>query len=135
MVVPSLEIQESWKLPPYFSIYTAVCTITALMWTNTHCEHRTFLLLTDSLSGVLAVQNRIPDIAVYMIQVQLKKLVQKNQNITIAWIPGHKGIPGNEQADRLAKQALNIRSYPFSTRRDANKLILQRVKLVARNVE
>ena len=99
MVVPSLEFQESWKLPPYFSIFTAECyaLYQALIWVNAQGEQRNFLLLTDSLSGVLAIQNRIPDIAVYMIQLQLKKLMEKKQNITIAWIPGHKGI--NKQTD------------------------------------
>ena len=34
----------------------------------------------------------------------LNKLAEDNQ-VTILWIPGHRGIKGNEIADRLAKLA------------------------------
>jgi hypothetical protein len=33
----------------------------------------------------------------------LEKLSKCNK-VTLMWIPGHQGIPGNEEADRLAKE-------------------------------
>jgi len=33
-----------------------------------------------------------------------------NNTLTIAWCPGHKDIPGNDQADQLAKQATSLAS-------------------------
>ncbi|KAJ3833579.1 hypothetical protein F5878DRAFT_505980, partial [Lentinula raphanica] len=32
--------------------------------------------------------------------------------VTISWIPGHKGVEGNERADQEAKQAATTRSSP-----------------------
>jgi hypothetical protein len=34
---------------------------------------------------------------------------QNQSEITVVWIPGHQNIKGNEQADRLAKEALTNR--------------------------
>jgi hypothetical protein len=34
---------------------------------------------------------------------QLNQLVAQRNSVTIRWIPGHSGFPGNERADQLAK--------------------------------
>ena len=39
---------------------------------------------------------------------QLNKLQQKSNQITLHWIPAHKGYTGNEQADKLAKLGTQI---------------------------
>ncbi len=37
-------------------------------------------------------------------QDALLALANRNE-VTLIWIPGHQGIPGNEETDRLARQA------------------------------
>ena len=38
-----------------------------------------------------------------------------NNTLTVAWCPGHKDIPGNDQADQLAKQATSLTSLSEPT--------------------
>ena len=61
-------------------------------------------ILTDSLSAIAALQspNKGPKSAlIVQLLTSLDKLVTMP---TLAWIPGHAGIKGNETADRLAEK-------------------------------
>jgi hypothetical protein len=35
--------------------------------------------------------------------MQVLEKLSKSNRVTLMWVPGHQGIPGNEEADRLAK--------------------------------
>ena len=34
-----------------------------------------------------------------------RELLATGRSVTICWVPGHRGVPGNEEADRAAKKA------------------------------
>ncbi|XP_011687430.1 PREDICTED: uncharacterized protein LOC105449745 [Wasmannia auropunctata] len=51
---------------------------------------------------------------IHRIKQSLITAESEGRNITLCWIPSHKGIPGNERADRLAKlAATNGTRSPF----------------------
>ena len=62
------------------------------------------------MSSLLAIQNfnlQHP----YIIQLlQTYTKLSKKKTIKFVWVPSHAGIPGNEKADKMAKEALQCRS-------------------------
>jgi ribonuclease HI len=57
------------------------------------------VFLTDARSALQALQSR----KLLGLQVQLSQLCNQ-QKVTLLWIPSNCGVPGNEKADRLAKE-------------------------------
>ncbi len=42
----------------------------------------------------------------------MKKLTSLSTSVSLVWIPGHQGIPGNDLADHATKEVLQIRLIP-----------------------
>ena len=67
--------------------------------TSCRREYRQVVFSTDALSVLEALNNGgEPEL-----KDSLKSLAETH-GVAIQWIPAHCGIPGNEAADRLAKQ-------------------------------
>ena len=57
------------------------------------------VFLTDALSvGQALINNKLPHLA------KAFQLLSNNYGVALQWIPAQCGVPGNEQADTLAKQ-------------------------------
>ena len=67
-----------------------------------------YFIFTDSLSSIEALRSMKPvkHSAFFLSKIKeaLRALFDKSFKITLAWVPAHCSIPGNEMADSLAKR-------------------------------
>lgn len=64
------------------------------------------IILSDSLSTLRSIENiSNPNEIAIKIQNQIFDLTHSGYSITLIWIPSHNQIPGNERADKIARQA------------------------------
>ena len=89
---------------------------------KTRC-HKKFVIFSDSLSFLqtIAIQDTKNPLALQVLDLIQKILSPNNKRekwLEFCRIPIHKGIKGNEIADKMAKEALN---KPTSTRFKANR--------------
>jgi ribonuclease HI len=112
--IPELQIEKGFRLTDNQSVYTAeLCAIyEALKYllnyfsdVNTNMPNREITVYSDSLSSVTAISNHKRNSESELTNNIIKLTETINQRITVAWIPGHINIAGNDTADKLAKTA------------------------------
>ena len=85
------------------------------------------LIFSDSAAAIRAIVDPKPSSAQFFtlnFHNQIRPILETHPDlsITIAWCPSHCGIPGNERADSLAKEATSLGcQIPFSTTRSNAK--------------
>lgn len=92
------------RLPEQCSIFTAEAyAIREAIFMNEQ-EERPIVIFSDSASVLAAVEGgHSTHPWIQRIETEITR-----KNITLCWIPGHTGISGNEEADRLAKSAADL---------------------------
>ena len=78
----------------------------ALKHINRRCNNA--LIISDSISALQSLKNSKDssnEKLVNEIKRKLKKAYLKDIKVKFIWVPSHVGIPGNERADTLAKEA------------------------------
>ena len=116
--IPSIKLLKSIRLPNFIDIFTAEAhaiynAVTIIMGSDIQKA----IILSDSYSVISAVRNfssnwYIQDIISIINDAKLSGI-----EIILTWIPSHCNIPGNEKADKLAKEAIkydHITSIPYT---------------------
>lgn len=95
---------EGYCLPSEFSIYSSELFSIWKAIQRVSAERKRTVIVTDSLSSLQALQGDRPG---HPIVAQVLKGLEdlEQSSVTLLWAPGHSGIPGNEAADVLAKNA------------------------------
>ena len=102
-----------FPLPSFYTILSAELFAIKLAVQQTTNIQEKSLILTDSASALQCLLKPY-----HHAQHPLAKQIISHLNalpsnhVTLAWIPGHKGIEGNELVDKIAKEAALIRPIP-----------------------
>jgi ribonuclease HI len=78
---------------------------------TTRKSNKKRVILTDSLSTMMATE-RNGDTKNPKTRILRKMIDEEGAKVSLVWVPGHKGITGNEMADIEAKTALDDVIYP-----------------------
>ncbi|KAK5993820.1 Cytochrome P450 monooxygenase ORF6-like protein [Cladobotryum mycophilum] len=115
-------VARFWNLGPYIEVADAELiaiskVLDALLLSRTN--QPTAYIFVDSQAAIMKIKG--PGEISYRIRAQLYLLSQQSIAITVAWVPSHTGIPGNEIADQLAKKGLeaSYRGRPYQGPRKA----------------
>jgi ribonuclease HI len=99
------------RLPNHASIFSAeaIAILLALDIISQSTE-QDFLIVSDSLSCVTAVENRnLENPLVVEILERVHQQLRVDRRITFVWVPSHIGIAGNTAVDAVAKANIKCR--------------------------
>lgn len=87
-----------------YAILKAMHYIEDMKW-----KHKNIFVFSDSQAALKALAN--PCVSSYLVREckDFINLIGSCNNISLAWVPGHQGIVGNEIADELARKGSNER--------------------------
>lgn len=113
-------IVQKIKLPPEASVFTGECFgIDKALEYILLMKLNSTVIFTDSKSALQAIEKfPFKMKPCYPIICDIREKLWKckflNYSVTLAWIPSHQGISGNERADQLAKEAVECGDlHPF----------------------
>ncbi|XP_063994253.1 uncharacterized protein LOC135171555 [Diachasmimorpha longicaudata] len=112
---PRLKLARSLSINPRASVFTAEClAIDEAIKIAVNSPNHDYIIVTDSLSAPTSLSRPTHNIRDNKMLLEIKKTEEFNQNnnnqnsIKFEWVPSHTGIEGNEEADRLAREATDL---------------------------
>lgn len=99
-----------WRLPESSSIFSAeAMAIIGATQIMQDMDEDKFVICTDSLSVLLTLEKLYDwSDSTNCIRNELYKCKSLGKNVSFIWTPSHSGISGNENADKAAKNALDL---------------------------
>jgi len=121
-VIPELNVCFKYRISDNLTVFTSelVAIKLSLLWLleQKSCPalsgDRKVVIYSDSLSSVVALENRSSSTRPNLVREITKLFSTVNIDICLTWVPSHVNIRGNEAADQAAKEALGseIIDYP-----------------------
>ena len=102
------------RLPCQMSVFTAelVAILSVLKFIESIEDEDQFVVCSDSLSGIMAIHGMdIKHPYILQILTLATNIFNQGKSVVLMWCPSHVGIPGNERADSLAKEALSSAKF------------------------
>lgn len=116
--IPQHNIRLAFKIPEEASIaFAELAAVHRSIDLLTQLPVGKYIILSDSRSGLQLLQNNGIKANTGHLVLKIKQLLAYLQligyQVYLAWIPGHTGIEGNEQADLLATSCAEDAGYDY----------------------
>lgn len=110
VMIPSHQMGFNRRTTDYLSVYAVelVAILLALKWAEDMRESK-ILICSDSVSSLSSIKSgtsKYHHDLVYEILFTYSRITRLGKDVVLMWVPAHSGIPGNEKADKVAKEAV-----------------------------